>query len=93
MVRHLSAGKQTYHLSVSLLLDESFGSCLMPSRADINVDSCHVDQLIRQHCSSKPTTIDTSSTVSATEVVRIVSCCLTCMHMQPLHAGVVEPFS
>jgi len=68
MVRHLAAGKQTYHMSVNLPLDESFGSCLMPSRADINVECCRLDQLIHQHCTSKPLTADKSSTVSATEV-------------------------
>jgi len=68
MVQHLAAGKQTYHLSVHLPLDESFGSCLMPSRADVNVDCCDLDQLIRQHCSSKLMSSATLSTTSATEV-------------------------
>ena len=75
LIRHLAVGKSTCHLSVSLPLDESFGSCLMPSRADVNVTSCHIDELIDGSCSSSPTVTVTSSAPSATEVVSL--CYLT----------------
>jgi len=53
---------------VSLPLDESFGSCLMPSRADVNVSNCELDELIDRCCSSSPINSATLSTGSATEV-------------------------
>ena len=65
LVRHLATGKPTYCLSVSLPLDESFGSCLMPSRADMSASKCHVDELIDGCCSASP--VDTVAS-SATEV-------------------------
>lgn len=69
LVRHLAAGKPTHHVSVSLPLDESFGSCLMPSRADVNVDACQLEDIIRQRCTvSDGNTHVISSTLSATEV-------------------------
>lgn len=69
-MQHLAAGKATYRLSVNLPLDESFGSCLMPSRADINVDTCQLDELTPRchHLSQKLTNTAVSSTMSATEV-------------------------
>ena len=79
MIRHLATGKRTCHLSVSLPLDESFGSCLMPSRADVNISHCELDELIQTRCSSALISTATSLAPSATEVEsRSLICCCVC---------------
>ena len=68
VIRILAAGKQTYRLCVSLPLDESFGSCLMPSRADMTCETCNLEEVIHRGCTSPTMNSVTASTTSTTEV-------------------------
>jgi len=58
----------------------------MPSRADINIDACQLDELIPHchHFSQKLTNTAASSTVSATEVV-LRSVVFSTKHMNNEH--------